>query len=516
LKLILIEDEPDSLMGMEKAVETIPMEFSVYLSNTAEKALEVIDNELPDLIVTDIMLPGMTGLDLVEQCQKEGYHPKIIIVSGYNDFEYARRSMHVGAMDYLLKPYETSELIEKVKKSLLMIQQEKSLNAQLKQQQAYAEIGNRSMRDSYLIDFCLKKTILEEHVYQRLRLWEIEWLANESFYLIIMDTKGYPDGKPSGGNFALQTFAIGNIVSELIKGHKPSILFKDPKNRWIMLTAIGNVTDFTTCIIDKVKQFHKIQLSLGVSSQMSKFENIHLAYREALTAFRIHSLSTESNVFYEQDHDANEDLSSPAEMASIVCEKDEELIQLRVYRFIRKTISFEGKDKKEDIIRNTLNYLSDINVSLRETLSNDIEEIPMSVWESLDECNTLEEYEKIVSDYLIHLSKKISMSNMNSIIERAIQIISKRYMEDLSLQIIAEELSLHPVWLSQLFKKETGQTYIDFLTKTRMEQAKRLLRESSLKVYEIAEALGYHDIQHFGNVFKKRVGQTPKEFRYGK
>lgn len=114
------------------------------------------------------------------------------------------------------------------------------------------------------------------------------------------------------------------------------------------------------------------------------------------------------------------------------------------------------------------------------------------------------------------LSAEISSSNVNAVIERAIQIISKKYMEDLSLQIIADELNLHPVWLSQLFKKETGQTYLDFLTGKRMEQAKKLLRETSLKIYEIAESVGYHDLQHFGSVFKKRVGQTPKEFRYGK
>lgn len=517
MKLILIEDEPDSLMGMKKAVESIRKEFHVYTANTAEKAFEIIEEEYPDLIVTDIMLPGMTGLDLVEKCRTEHYQPKVIIVSGYNDFEYARRSLHVGAMDYLLKPYETQELIEKIEKTLLMIQHEKNLNLHLSQQKVYAEIGNRSMRDSYLIDFCLKKTVLEEHLYQRLRVWELEWLADKPFCLIVMDTKGYPDGKPTGRDFALQTFAIGNIVQELIKDEEPSILFKDPKQRWIMLTGIELVPDLTTRIIDQVKQFHKIQLSLGVSSRKSKFEHIHMAYAEALTAFRIHSLSEASNVFFEQDSETEHKLSSPAEMASIIFEKDETLIKQRVYRFIRQIIMQEGIEKRGDIIRNILNYLSDIHISLREVQSShELEEIPLRVWESLDTCEKLEEYEKVVSDYLIQLSKEISSLGTNAIIERAIQIISQRYMEDLSLQILADELSLHPVWLSQLFKKETNQTYMDFLTETRMERAKRLLRESSLKVYEIAEAVGYHDIQHFGNVFKKRVGQTPKEFRYGK
>ncbi|WP_214627994.1 response regulator [Paenibacillus agaridevorans] len=516
MKLILIEDEPDSLNGMKNAVESIAMDITIYISNTAERALEIIEEQRPDLIVTDIMLPGMTGLDLVEQCKKEYYSPKVIVVSGYNDFDYARRSLQIGAMDYLLKPYSTADFIEKIQKTIILIGQQKAMIEQMKQQQTYAEIGNRLMRDNYLVDFCLKPTPLEEHVYQRLQLWELEWLANQSYSLFVMDTKGYPDGKPNGSGFALQTFAIGNIVQELIKEQTPSILFKDPKNRWILLTGIEMVGELTTSIINKVKQFHKAAISLGASSRMHKFENIHAAYEEALTAFRIHSLSAESNVFYESRMDDTGDPSSPAEMASIIIEKEEELIKLRVHRFVRQTISSETSANRQNIVREILNYLTDIIICIREAVNKDFEEIPMSVWESLDECRTLEEYEKIINGYLMKLSAEISSSNVNAVIERAIQIISKQYMEDLSLQIIADELNLHPVWLSQLFKKETGQTYLDFLTGKRMEQAKKLLRETSLKIYEIAESVGYHDLQHFGSVFKKRVGQTPKEFRYGK
>lgn len=516
MKLILIEDEPDSLMGMKHAVESITMDIFLYTANTAEKALEIIEEQRPELIVTDIMLPGMTGLDLVEHCRKEPYAPKVIIVSGYNDFEYARRSLQIGAMDYLLKPYSTNDFIEKIEKTLVLISQEKSMIDQMKYQQSYAEIGNRLMRDNYLVDFCLKQTPLEEHVYQRLKLWDLEWLADQSYSLFVMDTKGYPEGKPNGREFALQTFAIGNIVQELLVEQRPSILFKDPKNRWILLTGVESVEGLTMRIINEVKQYHKLEIALGASSRMQKFESIHNAYEEAMSAFRIHSLSAETNVFYESKAKDAGDPSSPEEMASIINAKDDELIQLKVHRFILQTISADSGAGRNDMVRGILNYLSEIIVCLRDSSSKDLEEIPMSVWESLDECHTLEQYEEVVSNYLMKMSKKISSTNVNAVIERALQMISKRYMEDLSLQIIADELSLHPVWLSQLFKKETGQTYMDFLTGTRIEQAKKLLRESSLKVYEIAESVGYHDLQHFGSVFKKRVGQTPKEFRYGR
>jgi two-component system, response regulator YesN len=115
LRLLLIEDEPDSLMGMKKAIDSLyNVEVELHTSNNAENAREVIFKYYPELIITDIMLPGISGLDLIEQVVNKDYQPKVIIVSGFDDFEYARRSIRFGAVDYLLKPYSTKEFTEKV------------------------------------------------------------------------------------------------------------------------------------------------------------------------------------------------------------------------------------------------------------------------------------------------------------------------------------------------------------------------------------------------------------------
>jgi two-component system response regulator YesN len=515
LKLLLIEDEPESLMGMTKAIETIDMEYTLYTSSSSETALSIIRAEWPDLLITDIMLPYMTGLDLVEQVTSETYKPKIIVVSGYNDFEYARKSIQVGAVDYLLKPFSTEEFTDKVRKALVSIQ-EMSLHAlEANKQKSVAE---RSMRDVYLTDFCLRRTPLEEHLYQRLRLWEIEWLANQTFSLLVLDTKGYPDGKPLGHEFSLQTFAIGNIVQELLHRHAPSVLFKDPQNRWVLLTGVEDVEELSRSIVAAVKRYQKLPLAVGISSRMSVFENIHTAYNEALKAFRLNSLSDSSEYFYRDDRAVYvaDDTPSPSDVSSWVIGREEELIREGAHAFIRHAVMSEGTVSREDMVRKVLNYLSQVHVCLSEATSKELEEIPMKVWETFDECKTLEECEAVLSQYLLALSREMSPSKTNALVERALQLISARYAEDLTLQMIADELSLHPVWLSQLIKKETGQTYLDHLTERRIEQAKLLLRETSLKIYEIAESVGYHDVQHFGNLFKRRTGQTPKEFRYGK
>jgi YesN/AraC family two-component response regulator len=515
LKLIIIEDEPESLLGMKKAVETIDMEFTLLTSNNGEKALSIIQEEWPELIITDIMLPYMTGLELVEQVTNEDYKPQVIVVSGFNDFEYARRSIQVGAVDYLLKPFSTDEFTDKIRKALVTIREEQIY---FRESNKKAEIGIRSMRDDYLTNFCLKETPLEEHLYQRLCLWKIEWLANQTYSLLVMDTKGNPDGKPLGHAYSLETFAIGNIVHELLQDYAPSILFKDPQNRWVLLTGVEDVQELSEKIVVGLKRYQKLSLGVGISSRMPAFEYIHQAYAEAMKAFRLSALSDSSDYFYQENDDIyrSDETSSPSDMAASMLDKNEEKIYEGVQYFIRRTMMSEGTLRREDITRKILNYLSKVHICLSEATSKELEEIPMKVWEAFDEYKTLEECEYALGQYLVTLSKELTPQKSNSLVERALQIISIRYKEDLTLQVIADELLMHPVWLSQLIKKETGLTFLSHLTDRRMEQVKVLLRETSLKVYEIAESVGYQDLQHFGNVFKKRTGQTPKEYRYGK
>jgi two-component system response regulator YesN len=519
MKLILIEDEPESLLGMKHAIESINLEFTLYTANHAEKALSIIQEERPDLIVTDIMLPYMTGLELVEQVTSKEYKPLIIVVSGYNDFEYARKSILVGAVDYLLKPFETEEFTDKIRKAILSIQEKNLFLLETNNKKAYAEIGNRSMRDEYLTDFCLKHTPLEEHVYQRLRVWEIEWLANQSFSLIILDTKGYPEGKSLGHDYSLQTFAIGNIAQELVGAFSPSILFKDPQNRWVLLTGVEDVEGLSTHIFAEIRRYQKLSLAIGISSRKSNFEHICTAYNEALKLFRLNALSDSEANLYQGElaiYSNDEESLSPSVMSSLMMERDEAWIRKGVNRFIHHAMMTEGTLSREDLVRGILNYLSQVHISLSQATSKELQEIPMKVWESFDECKTLEDCERTLSNYLIAVSSELSPHKSNALVDRAMQLISARFKEDLTLQIVADELSLHPVWLSQIIKKETGQTYLDHLTERRIERARELLRDTNLKIYEIAEQVGYHDLQHFGQIFKRRSGQTPKEYRYGK
>ncbi|MFC3800858.1 response regulator [Cohnella sp. GCM10012308] len=516
--MMLIEDEPDALAGMTRIAAGLNRpDLTLHTADNAESALSLIQAFRPELIVTDIMLPRMTGLELIETVVDEGgYKPKVIVVSGFNDFEYARQSIRLGAFDYLLKPFRTEDLRERIEKAIDLVLLEKKLAIENSKQQSLAERGNDAMRDEYLIDFCTRPTSLEEHLYQRLRFWQIAWLAEAPYTVMLMDVKGYPDGKPLHRDYALQTFAIGNIVSELAEAGSSSVLLKDPKNRWMLITTSDQPEQTAKNAVASVGRYQRITLAVGISAKMQRFEQLHEAYAQAQRAFQIYSLSDDAPMHYESPaaSAAITADSIPEAIAALIVRGDKETLKDAVSTYFRQAV-LQGAHSynHEEVVRILLGFLSRIHLALKNAEGRQLEEVPMRVWEELDECRTLDQYSSVLVQYVLSLCRK---TTQNAVIARAIRIIEDHYAEDLTLQTIADRLSMHPVWLSQSFKRETGQTYMDFLTETRLGHARRLLTESSMKIYEIAEAVGYRDLQHFGNVFKKRVGLTPKEFRYGK
>ncbi|TDG00790.1 helix-turn-helix transcriptional regulator [Paenibacillus piri] len=157
---------------------------------------------------------------------------------------------------------------------------------------------------------------------------------------------------------------------------------------------------------------------------------------------------------------------------------------------------------------------------MTDKVSMEISHFPLELWEKAEQCPSVEDLKQLLNRHLHEFIETVANQQqpnlLNFNINKAKRIIDEKYGEPITLQSVADELSIHPVWLSRLFKKETGQNFLDYLTEIRIEQAKVMLRDTSLKIYEIALRIGYQEIQYFGKIFKKRTGITPKEYRYGK
>ncbi|MCQ4088285.1 helix-turn-helix domain-containing protein [Saccharibacillus sp. JS10] len=382
MNILVVDDEPIIRNGIQRTIERAFPQHRVVLASGPVEATQCLKSELIDLVLTDVLMPGMNGLELMEVSRTLHPDAKWVVISAYSEFEYAKKAVRLGAVDYLLKPIGKDILLELIKKM-------------------GEEIAERHIRakESLLLKHNLR--FLREAVFARwasgLDLGGIDLPSfTESypnFHLLMVHVESDTDTK-------LEHFIVENVMSELItsfgKGFVASI---DAKN------LLGLV----------------------------KLERGSLA-------------------------DLNEELRS--------CLK----------RYLKKPFQLFVSSQIED---------------------------PSQVPSEVQRMRESSEYQ--VYDHYA--------SGGEQAVEIALQYIKARYGAELSLEKVASVVYLNPAYFSQLFKQKTGQGFKEYITQLRLDHAMEMLSESELKVGDIAERVGYPDVRHFSQVFRKKIGCTPSEYR---
>ncbi|SDE45902.1 Two-component response regulator, YesN/AraC family, consists of REC and AraC-type DNA-binding domains [Paenibacillus sp. UNCCL117] len=521
IDLLIIEDEADVLEGIRASLKLLePQLGSIYSLGNAEDAREMIRAKLPKVIVTDIVLPRQSGLELLEEVMRlPGYSPKVIVISCHNDFAYAQQSLRLGALDYVLKPFDSSELNRKLENIIAMIREEERISSELRLRSEHASVGAKLMMDQQLLGFCTKKTQLQEHIYHRLQLWGLTWLTTAPYRLMAFCVGDLPERDKEA---ELQVFTVGNIAEETLGDFAPSYLLKNVHNRWIVISAYPDADRLLEAIRDNVRRYQRLELNCGVSERMHAFQSLSEAYEQANQALRWAAVNRLEQLCYSdlaelgQEADAR-NLDEQCAAALIGGDPDHlrEVIGHKVDGLVR----FTHLPQRKLLAQSCLDWITSVQTVVHAKTGLQLDHIPLSLWERLERYETIDSVKRDLYEFFKALSAQISSQAPgmgNAIIEQAKALIADGDRFDITQQELAAKLAIHPVWLSHLFKKETGQTFSDYMIDLRIEKSKALLRETPYKIYEIASMIGYQDLQYFGKLFKKRTGLSPKEYRYGK
>lgn len=517
MDVLIIEDELVILNGMHNAVQSLNNRIGrIFAIGNAEAAAELIAEHRPEIIVTDIVLPQMSGLDLLEQIMDESYQPKVIVVSGYNDFAYAQRSLKLGAVDYMLKPFVREEFIRKLQSVMDMVDKEKESNT-VNTQSSHSLLGTRLLRDKFIMGLCTNPVSLNENTVHRLKFFDMEWLASKSYSVIAIDRTEPDPGTLTEREIELKVFAVGNVVEEILQHNQPSVVVQNIHHQWIIITSAEDTDQMTDAVAVAVKKYQYIDVYTGISSRMTSFMGIAKAYEQSIRAMKLALASKKTHRLYYQDiaamTEANGGRIDFGRMAEYVYLGDRVKIGLAVAAKVHDLAVSGVAAQHQAFVQSCLEWIMQVHAVLSDKMMVKPKHISIQLWVDLEQYNNHEQIQEYLERYFTDLSSHIVTVPMNPIVEKALGIMRSRYSEAITLQGLATELSVHPVWLSQLFKRETKINFSQYITNIRMEEAKRLLRESNLKIYEIAEQAGYTDLQYFGQVFKNRVGMTPKEFR---
>lgn len=532
-KVIIVEDEIPVRNAICNIIDWENLGYElVYVAGDGQDALSYIENNLVDLILTDICMPFMDGLELSNKAKKILPTVKIVIITGYNEFEYAHKAVELGVSHYLLKPItaeEFSNLLRKIKKELDDEFTKRTNLIDLKKQ---VEKNKDILQEKFLMNL-LSNRISGTIIQERIKSLNLKLSGNEYCVAIIQPENLTKIVESSWElNYQLLEFAILNVCNEIlnnygqnncIMGNDDQLIIIFRNNYKSQIEFRNKIDELLNEILVCVERFYEINMCIGIGDTYNNLEEIHFSYNDAQIALEYRVLTGSSSIIYKRDVEKK---------SSFTYLKTEET--LRDLEYAIKIGPTEKIPKIIDYIFSIIRF-SDVNIADYRTILLKITTTILKAYEDIRSETSQDIYidfnvfnevfrkEKIdeVKDYYTQLCSNLA-SNINkertnqrtSQMQKAFAFIHNNYQnKDLDINLICEHLNISASYFSKIFKNETNGTFIDYLTKIRMEKAKELLINTDLKVYEISEKIGYEDPHYFSYNFKKKVGLKPTKFR---
>ena len=473
----------------------------------------------------------MDGLEFIKNLRESYSGIRVIVISGYNDFEYARRSVELGVHAYLLKPLLPEELIEVIAKLASEIEEDEKLKLKLSLMDDIINKNREIIRNKLIND------LINGNIYKE------DLSANESFadysfcclkYLCaVLYDDDYKKRRLQEGIKAAE-IALMSVI-EIANDYfcKSYNLWSVINNEYIILILGCNDTNSSQMYKKIYKDMEKFKerlrvltdytCTISMGSVCDNILNINKSYLEALKLQDYRMAAGEDNIIQVKDAFWRSDrYIYPEEIEKRILSDMNKLDGGNVAKEIAHFFSVLANEGypmnkiKMSIIQLYLSIIKQVG-DQSSYPANIYSDQVVNFFSVLEKFDTLEDIKGWVTDtvnkMLLQISKERQSSLRNVIIKAQRFILDNMSDPDLSLTLIAENVYLNPGYFSKLYKKQTGESYIDFLINQRIGKAKKLLRETNYKIYDVGIQVGYPNVQYFCTLFKRSVGISPAEYR---
>ena len=540
-RIILVDDEEEVRKSIIRKIDWTAVGFAVVGdAENGEDALEKIENLEPDVVLTDIRMPYMDGLTLAERIRQKYPSMKIVIFSGYDDFEYAKQAIKLNVTEYILKPVNVEELtaiLKRIKTNLdEEIEQKRNVNLLRENYKRSLPI----LREQFLKDL-ISRPMDGETVQTLLREYDIplagakKWIAIAVELELEQELTQEEAPLPLHEEKNLIPISVMQILSENLKpSYRFSLLsFSGSADAKIAGIAAIDENNSQTELINilgdickEIRKTLKVPVTIGIGHSAQKLENISRSFQSALDALGYRSVVGTGSTIYINDVEPG--IGGKLQFGS---EEESALIQ---------AIKFGPEEKIRETVRGIVDRMNEARVHARQrqayilSVANcmiqliqqydlNMEEIfaedplgpdPFTVIQSM---LNRENFSRWLYQTALKINNALSRERdyaARQVIEKAKQYIMDNYQDPgLSVEQICRYLHMSPAYFSTMFKKATGQTYIAYLTEVRLNKAVELLNMTDEKTYVIASQVGYQEQNYFSYVFKKRFGVSPTKFR---
>lgn len=523
--LLLVEDEEAIKDKLMNNVSWADYGFGPVLSaSNGLEALEILEKHPIKIMVTDVQMPKMNGIELIKEVKSRGYQMKIIVISGFADFEYAQESIKLNVSDYLLKPFASKRLLEVVLRFKGELEKEEAQESEINVLREQLNKNKTALIDKLLLD--LVNGNIAAKIEDQLDFLGIKEICNRDFQVVVVEIPESQLQNMTEEEKYLVNLQFYQQIKRLTDATSYRHFIINHHRNQLVMIIIDPDQDLPIRLEEIINQTHlalELAVACGVGRQYRDLADLAISYREACSALQYRYLYGLNQVF--SINDLNPDTQSYHKLlnslqrnsifdnlkigASSVIEEDLKKIinEIRIAGMSPELARMVASN----LILLTYTTLNELGYNSGEIFgTND------SALANLNRVESLDELEQLLASFFDrinnHIQKKRASLN-HQLIEEIRLGLDENFAEDITLSAMANRYNISPSYLSLLFTERTGKNFIDYLTERRIKKAKELLKHTDLKIYEISNAVGYKDSFYFSNCFKKITGVSPSEYR---
>lgn len=541
LKIFLAEDEVVVRETIKRMIPWEELGFElVGEAADGEMALPLLLRQQPDLLITDIKMPFMDGLTLARLAKKKIPGLKVVILSGYDDFNYAKQAIGIGVEDYLLKPITKNALIERLSEIRSRYEHEKTQKEYYekfqREMQAYEKNSSRDFFEALVGG---SMDMME--VYKRAEKLGLDIVA-EAYNVLIFTMNCDEDFSGQRDEYSSWEAESLELLENFFAGHSSAMLFRSNIFSYGVLLKGQRETieENTRACVDEIRkilsrQDGRREWFLAVGQSVERLSQIQKSYHTASRAFSQRYLYDENILYYDEmetmEHPGGQaetednaylqkvdvNALNPAILQKFLSNG----LQEETENFVKDYFYAIGQEPMESLVfRNyvilnvrfsVISFIKGLGCDTNEMESADTEEVLAESGKNMESAIA---YAKKMISQAIEIRDQNSGNKNRSILKTAVDFIDSHYMdEEISLNTVANVANVSSNHFSALFSQNMGQTFIEYLTTLRMNKAKELLRCTGMRSSEIAGEIGYKDAHYFSYLFKKTQGMTPSDYR---
>ncbi len=533
-KLMIVEDEDRNRNGIKKCINWEEYGFRCMAEAcNGQDALEKVELEKPDVIITDVRMPIMDGLELTHIINEKYKDIKVIILSGYSDFDFVRSAIKLRVFDYLLKPTDIKVFTDTFKALKTAMDSERKQKELFDAKKKYIDQNFSNLRREYILKILAGLPESLGTIHEWLDFFELD-LTGDIFSAAvfrvenssIIEAEKEDQYMSAYANTFKQILGSKNIGETVVKDiHEIIVIFHFKQDNY----DSHEILDTVTLLIDALNKLDpSLKVSAGIGLLCPLIFQISKSYSQAIKALERKFFNHNQNVFI---YHASDDLSLTSENQWFTSTPN------KIYTIINETIS-GNVDNALRLLDKIFDRFSTGNFEsafikeycyillflLKQNLPESQVQFPVqiSLTEIKNDINnrgTVNDVRLYLKNYITSICKTINDFNFSDkgyhykIVDKIKKYLADNFEKNITLDKLSELVHLSSAYISFLFKSVTGENYMDYLKKIRMEKAIEYLQNSDMKIYEIADRVGYSDYKYFTLQFKKMYGFSPTEFR---